>query len=211
MTRSHGQRAARRHNRPRMSRIFSWLALAVTGVFAIIFFQQAGAFKSWTGTRAPVDSKKALPGQMAASSSTFTGFDKNQQPYKINAQSALQDEKDQNLVHLKKVSGQFRRTGGENLLLAANRALYDSDAKTLKLTGDVKLASQGRYTARMQEALVTVKSRQLVANVPVVVTFENGIIYANRLEITDGGKRILFSKRIKARFGGAGKKGNIKQ
>ena len=193
--------------RPRVpaARYLSWAAVAAFVVLVLGFIIQAGLFSENLpqAGNAPEGASVKTPAQISVASSRYTGSDKDKQPYWVEAASALQDDKNPDLVHLQAVKGEMRRVSGEVIHVDAKNALYDNEAKQLDLEGDVRIISQGSYEARMQKARVVMADKTLTSEVPVTVTFETGRIDANGMKITDDGKRILFFNRVKAHFEGA--------
>jgi lipopolysaccharide export system protein LptC len=172
------------------------LAVGLVGVF----IYQAGLFQALAPRPAEPGLAAPAPGETTISGSRATGFDRENQPYDVTAQSARQDEKEPSRVHLRTVTGTFKRTSGEVFTLSANAALYDTRAKELDLEGDVTLASEGRFTARMAKAHVVVADKTLTSNTPVTVDMDSGQINANGVTISDDGNRILFSHGVRATF-----------
>jgi lipopolysaccharide export system protein LptC len=94
--------------------------------------------------------------------------------------------------------------------VTARNAVYDTITRLLDLEGNVVIKEEGRFSAVMDKALVTVEEKKLTSETPVVVTFANGSIAANGVAVTNNGKNILFMKGVKAHFGGQETKGDGK-
>jgi hypothetical protein len=60
----------------------------------------------------------------------------------------------------------------------------------------------------MEKAHVVIEQKSLTSDVPVTVTFADGNISANGLSITNDGNNILFTKGVKAHFGGVSLQGD---
>ena len=184
--------------------ILARLVLFATAGLILVFTWKAGMFASLFARKPKPVVDVPLPEQITSGISTITGFDKNQQPYKLTAQSVLQDETNPDLAHLKTVSGMLLKNSGKELRMVARTGEYHKAKKILDLIGDVKLISQGEYTGYLQKARVTLKDKRLYATVPVTVVFDRGTIRANGVEITENGNRVLFFNGVKTRFNGAG-------
>ena len=143
------------------------------------------------------------------STSTFSGFDKEQQPFQIAAEKAVRDAADPGALALDKVSGTIRRDDGAVLGFSARQGRYMMKTKLLTLTGDVRLVSEGRFVASLSQADVDVDNKGLVSNHPVVVEMTDGVIHAGNMTMTDDGDRVLFSGRVKAFFGNSGGKSDM--
>jgi len=146
-----------------------------------------------------------LPDQVSSGVSTITGFDKDQQPYKLTSQSVLQDKDNSDLAHLKTVTGILHKKSGRKLQVKAVRGIYDKEKKTLDLSGDIKLVSEDEYTAFLEKARVILKEKRLYAKVPVTVIFDRGKIQANGVDISNNGQRVVFFNGVKTRFNGGAK------
>lgn len=188
-------------SKPSSARVLSWVFgfgfLALVGAFV----WQAGMFASLLPRTEPArDEAAPKPSQVTVGASRYTGTDRDRQPYWVEADSAIQDDKNTERVHLDKVRAEMRRLSGEVVSLRAANAVYDSKAKVLDLAGDVRIVSQGNYAAQMSRATVTVEDKVMTTDVPVNVEFASGTIAANGMKITEDGARILFFNRVKARF-----------
>ena len=177
--------------------IASRVVLVLIALLIAFFVYKAGIFSALVLRKPEPVANLPRPEQISSGKSSITGFDKEQQPYRFTAQSAIQDKKVSHLVHLEKVNGNFRKNDGEVLELTANEGQYDSQKKQLDLAGNIILVSKDRYTAFMKKATVTLKDRRLVSSAPVRVVFDRGEIKARGVEITDNGKHVLFVGRVK--------------
>jgi lipopolysaccharide export system protein LptC len=181
----------------------SWAFVLLAGVLVIGFFIKVGTYET-------VQQHDSRPGQKgdgaavsrtAVSTSTFSGFDKEQQPFQISAEQAVRDSSDPGAVALERVSGNVRRNDGAVLGFAAQRGRYVMKTKQLNLAGEVRLVSEGRFVASLSEAEVDVDNKGLVSRSPVVVEMTDGVIRAGDMAISEDGARVLFSGGVKARFG----------
>lgn len=180
--------------------VVSWLILALTLGLLAVFVTKAGMFASLFNRKPEPVVDVPLPEQVSSGVSTITGFDKEQQPYKLTSQSVLQDKNNSDLAHLKTITGVLHKKTGKSLELSSLKGLYNKEKKTLDLIGNVMLVSQDEYTVYLEKARVTLKEKRLYAKVPVTVIFDRGRIQANGVDIRDNGKRVLFFNGVKTRF-----------
>lgn len=192
-------RSGTRTSPVRLAPILAWVAGGLTLVVLAAFFVQAGRFHSLVPAEEPAG-KAPPPQQITAARSTISGLDRESQPYRIDAASAVQDADRPHVVHLQTVGGELKKGTGEILALSANAGLYDTKAKTLDLSGDVRVDSKNRFTANLEQATVVVEEKRMNSASPVVVTFDGGTIRANGVEITDDGNRILFTGGVRTSF-----------
>lgn len=192
-----------------LSRLLSWVAIAIGAGFVGLFLYQAGLFTLLLPSE-PVAPPAVNPDQITATTSTVNGIDKENQPYQVKAEKGWQDATVPTLVHLEIVEGQFRRPSGAEYTLTAKTGAYDTKVKELDLEGNVTIVQKDRLTAVMEKAHVVVEEKKLTSGVPVDVKLPTGTIKANGMEITDDGARILFLNGVKARFGAETAKGDAK-
>ena len=183
-----------------LSRLLSWLAAAIGIGFVVTFLHQAGLFRALMPQQAAPPAPVVEPDRITAGSSTVTGIDAEKQPYQVTAKRGWQDGKTPNLVHLEDPVGNFQRAGGAKYSITGTTGLYDTEAKTLDLDGNVVLQQQDRFTARMDKAHIVVKDKTLTSDTAVTASFASGTVDANGMQITDDGNRILFLNGVKARF-----------
>ena len=204
-------RPGRRRARVRLPLIMSWVFVLLAGVLIIGFFIKVSTYQGIEQLdRRPGSKADSGPAsRTAVSTSTFSGFDKEQQPFQIAAEKAVRDSADPGAVALEKVSGTIRRDDGAVLGFSARQGRYMMKTKLLTLTGDVRLVSEGRFVASLSQADVDVDNKGLVSNHPVVVEMTDGVIHAGNMAMTDDGDRVLFSGRVKAFFGNSGGKSDM--
>lgn len=191
-----------------LARAASWLAAALGAALVALFLVQAGLFSALAPKDGTEPAPPPNPDQITATESTVNGLDKENQPYEVKAVKGWQDEKIPSLVHMETIEGRFRKATGAQYTLTAKTGAYDTKVKALDLQGDVTIIEVDRFTAVTQKAHVVVEEKRLTSGEPVAVTFAQGSINANGIEITDDGARILFLNGVKARFAQASEKGD---
>jgi LPS export ABC transporter protein LptC len=213
---SHIERRRPRLAGIRASRWLAWLCFVVALAMIGLLTYEAGTFDSPASKmpskaehEAVTDVSGVSGDELTVSESRFTGFDKEQQPFLVTAKNAIQDEEDTSKVRLVEVAAQLKRKSGEQISISSQRALYDSETKTIDLEGDVVITSAEGYVARMEKARVNIEEHRLRSEVPVKVVSPRGLISSNGMEFIDDGARILFFNRVKATFGGEGGKGSL--
>ncbi len=194
------RRPAPGSGRPRVLRIASLLTITLTAVLMAVFVAQIASFDALKPPRPQSRTTVAPANQITADRSTIAGYDKQQQPFVVNAKVARQDAEKNNIVHLTAIDAKLNRSDGTVMTVSARKGTYDTDSRVLDLEGDVRLASEGKFVANMDKARVFLEQKRLVSNVPVTVSLQNGKIDANGLEITDNGNRVEFLNRVKATY-----------
>lgn len=188
--------------------VLSWLMLGLAAGLFVLFLVQAGTFEDLAAPPSAPAKVDVTQEKVVVGSSSISGFDRQSQPYTVNAQSAVQDPDKPNIINLQTVSGELRKVDGQRFTIDARAGIYDSDSKTLDLAGDVNIVSVGRFVATMPKARVSLTDKELSTKERVVVTFDGGDIVADGVEITNAGKNIRFLARVKAHLRSAAKKEN---
>ncbi len=180
--------------------VLNWFAVALTVGLFTTFLWQAGMFDALFRQQLTKPPKDLTQEKVVVKSSSLKGFDDENQPYTIESRSATQDPDKPNLITLRAVSGELRKASGQTVSIQADNGLYDSHTKTLDLSGDVRIVSPDRFTARMPTARITLENKELFTKDHVVVTLKTGDITSNGLKIVDDGKNITFTNRVKAKL-----------
>ncbi len=198
--------AARR--RARLAPLLSWLAFAFALGLMAVFFIQAGLLTALTPKPKPIPPTVEMPEQISGSNARIAGFDRENQPYEVNAKKGYQDKKNADLVHMQDLTGTFRKKTGQSFVLFSDTGLYDSKGKQMDLEGNVRIVEEGRFTATMAKAHVELEKKNLLSSVPVVVETATGTITANGMQISNDGNNIKFLNGVKARFSELAKNGD---
>lgn len=135
-----------------------------------------------------------------------TGYDRKSQAYVLNAVSARQDENEPHVVHLDRVTADLElEKSGDTVRVTADRGIYDSEAETLRLEGNIRLQSTNGYTAELEEADIWMEEGRVESDRPVKVTTSSGSVVANGMEMWNNGNNIRFTNRARMRFTGGDK------
>ena len=128
----------------------------------------------------------------------INGFDKNGLPFLITSQVATQDVDNPRLVHLVGPRGSFTRSSGNKIDLSGKTARYNTETKQLNLEGDVVFEQVGSYKANMMAADLNLDDLSLSSKSAVHVEMGTSTVDADHLEISDNGKKTLFTGHVKA-------------
>lgn len=151
-------------------------------------------------------STTGAPGELHMIKPKFTGFDSENRPYSVTAETAIQDKDDDTLIHLEtvagvlspEVDGDSNGTREEPLItLSAIDGLFDSENKLLTLIGAVTVASEADYLLKTQEAVIDFENDVISGDRPVSVEGATASITADRFEIFDNTQTIVFRGKVK--------------
>jgi lipopolysaccharide export system protein LptC len=134
---------------------------------------------------------------------SLTGFKKDNTPYEVTATSAFQDIRKPHVIELKEMKADLALDGGGRARLTAAEGVYDGQRETLDLSSDVRVVTDTGLEVKLDTAKVDLKAGTVASDRPVDVVMKNGTIAAERLDILDNGKKIVFSGRVRAVLDGA--------
>jgi len=122
----------------------------------------------------------------------LSGFTSDARPYDLVADSAAQDMTKPNIVELRNIRAKVQMQDKSTIEMTAVTGIYDSKGETLRLDREILLNSSGGYQGRLSEALVDIRSGDVMSEHPVEVKLLQGTLNANRLNIADSGGLVRF-------------------
>jgi lipopolysaccharide export system protein LptC len=123
----------------------------------------------------------------------IAGYTRDARAYELSAQSADQDLTRPDSVELKGIAAKVALQNDAFVEMSAVRGLYNTKAEQLRLTDSILLKSSSGYEARLRDALIDMRSGQIVSEEPVEVKLLNGVLNARRLEVAESGALVRFS------------------
>ncbi|WP_162249460.1 LPS export ABC transporter periplasmic protein LptC [Pseudolabrys sp. Root1462] len=126
----------------------------------------------------------------------LSGFTKDQRPYEFTAEAAAQDLKKPDVVELQNINAKVQMEDKGIMRMTAISGVYDTKKESLKLEQQILLSSDNGYKGRLTEAVVDVRSGDVVSEKPVELEMLQGILNANRMNITNSGDVIRFENGV---------------
>jgi LPS export ABC transporter protein LptC len=192
--------ARRAQTRSSLSKLLgSGAALGALGLMGV-FIWQAGVLAPPLPQDIKTDDTVEKPDQITSQNASISGTDKNNLPFEIHAKSGEQDKTLEHIVHMQTVTSVFQRPTGTKLDVSSDTGRYDRKTKGLELDGNVIFSEGTRFRAVMQKAAIDTQNQSLASQSPVKVDMQGTKIEADRLEVTAGGTRLLFTGGVKAHF-----------
>jgi lipopolysaccharide export system protein LptC len=188
-------RAAVRHSRRvRLMRAFV-LAGIVTVLGAVVaanYMPQAGEF------RLPGEiGKMVIKGtKITMQQPRLTGYTSDARAYEFTADAAAQDITKPDIVELQHLHAKMAMKDDSTVEMTAPNGIYDIKADKIMLSDDIAVASSTGYAARLTEALVDMKSGDVVSNKPVKVKLLNGHLDALKMKIGENGTVLNFTGHV---------------
>jgi lipopolysaccharide export system protein LptC len=122
----------------------------------------------------------------------LTGYTSDARAYEFTANAAAQDITNPDIVELQQLHARMDMADKSTVEMTAPTGIYNMKANTLTLNDDIALASTAGYAAHLQQAVVDMRTGDVVSERPVSVKLVNGVLTAKRMEVTDHDSVIRF-------------------
>lgn len=189
-------RAARSHSRlVRFLRIAIPVTIVVVlaGAFLVSYFNPARMLKALPVN---LDNLVVSGTKITMEKPRLSGFTKDQRAYEFVAEAAAQDLTKPDFVELRNIDAKVQMEDKSTMKMTALTGLYNTKKETLLLEQQIFLSSDTGYKGRLTEALVDVRTGNVVSEKPVELEMLQGILNAKRLEITNSGDVIRFENGV---------------
>lgn len=192
---------ARRHSR--LVRFLKWAiplgALAGVGTVAAV-----AALEPFAPLEGLALGPVTLSGtRVTMESPRLTGYRSQSGPYEVTASAASQDVRRPGLIELQDLKARLAiDREGATARLEAARGVLDTRKELFELKDGVRVVSDHGREVRLASAAVDFRAGTVVSAEPVTVTFENGVIEAGGVEVSDNGRVLHFKGRVRTTFGG---------
>ena len=122
----------------------------------------------------------------------ISGYTHDGRRYQVTARSAVQDLKKLDLFELMDLKGEWQAPDLTPVTVVAASGLYNTKLETITLGQRIVLTTSSGFEAHLSEATIETRNGKVTSNRPVEVRLPDGLVNANRLEITENGERIQF-------------------
>ncbi len=134
----------------------------------------------------------------------FEGFDANDRPYSLTAETARRRRENVSLVDLVNP----RLEDAASTVVQAREGVWNADAEVLDLVGDVVMTDAGGYTFTSQKTRMFVKDNRVEGQEPLNGVGPIGEARADAYEVLDNGNRIVLKGNVWTRFQAKKKRGD---
>ena len=169
------------------------LAFAILGLVLIWpqLRSRSEGFRLSFANVAPAD------GGITMQKARYRGTDRNNRPYLVTADVATQEGGAVRQVALDRVAGDITMGDNSWLSLTANTGLFNQDAQTLWLQGDINVFSDRGYEFHGLTADIDLKAGTMATDDKVWGHGPLGQINANAMRVYERGDRVVFTNGVK--------------
>ncbi len=194
--RSHAFHAAKRHSR-RVYFLRRVLPIIAGGILLLaILWIWIDPLQYANGIPVEIGALKISGTKLTMEAPKLNGFSKDGHPYSITAETASQDLTNTRVIEFNNVAGIFDLGDSENTKLNAKSGVYDSKTEQLRMFNGININSTRGYSGKLIDAISEPKKGHMISENPVVIVFTDGTLKANRMEIFDQGKLIVFEAGV---------------
>lgn len=137
-------------------------------------------------------------GKVRMETPRLSGYRKDNRPYEVTAEAALQEIRNPTQVELQKLTARLQMEREGWVTVNAKSGLFDTQKEKLRLVDDVHVKTEAGYDIRMRTADVDFKGGTVVSKEPVKVSLGTTTIDADTLDVKDNGALIVFQGRVRA-------------
>ena len=145
---------------------------------------------------APVDIEATEGGQRVVNA-RFRGVDRNDQPYVLTADEAMQPNRGSNRVQLRNPRADIKLNSGEAVAASAPHGVYSTKDSVLTLDGGIKLSQTEGNEFRTKSATIDLEKGVARGADPVFGAGPFGSLAARGFLIFDEGRHFLFTGKSK--------------
>lgn len=131
--------------------------------------------------------------------------------YDVSAQRAFQNIENPKIIGLEGIDGRIEMADGSWAKIESAKGTYDGTRERLTLDGAVTVTVSTGWRATSEHAESDLTDGRIVTDRPVRITGRNGTIEAERLEVGEGGRRVLFDGNVRMTFLPGGEPGAAEQ
>ncbi|AMJ63124.1 hypothetical protein AXW83_24975 [Bosea sp. PAMC 26642] len=137
-------------------------------------------------------------GKVKMETPRLTGYRKDNRPYEVTAEAALQDIRNPTQVELSVLTARLQMEREGWVTVNSKSGFFDTQKEKLRLIDDVRVRTETGYDIRMRTADVDFKGGTVVSREPVSVNLGTTTINADSLDVKDSGALIAFEGRVRA-------------
>ncbi|ODT06780.1 MAG: LPS export ABC transporter periplasmic protein LptC [Mesorhizobium sp. SCN 65-20] len=163
----------------------------------------AALFGGYTYLAAPPSLKVSAEGaafsegKLVMAKPQLSGFTRDNLPYSMTAEKAVQDPANQGVVELLGIDANLPITAESVAKVDAARGVYDRQGNTLNLTEKVTVATSDGMVARLKSAYLDMGSGQMKTSDPVEITLDGSRITSDSMTMLENGKVVVFENRVR--------------
>lgn len=185
---------ARRHSR-RVGLLK--VGLPVVALLLIAVFAGWAWLSAPKGFTADVAGSAVKDGKLVMANPKLNGFTKDNLPYAMTAERAIQDLSDTSRIALEKIDARLPIEAESWADIVADSGIFDNENNTLDVTSPMTIKTNEGMLAQLQSAFVDMKTGKITSSDPVSISMNGSTLDADTMFVEDRGKIIVFKNRVR--------------
>ena len=117
--------------------------------------------------------------------------------YDVSAARAFQNIQNPKIIGLEGITGRIEMADGTWAKIESTKGVYDGTREWLTLDGSVVVTTSSGWRAGSEHAEVDLTNGRVVSDRRVLIAGRNGSIESDRIDVGDGGHRLLFEGNVR--------------
>ena len=130
----------------------------------------------------------------------ISGFEGTRRAYEVKADSAVQNLDDPKVVTFRKIDAHIGLEDAGVATIGAAIGVYNGNSNVLELKDGISITTNTGYAASFEAASVDLGKGSLSSSRPLEITTSEGSLRANAIEVSDRGKRIVFTGGVSVTY-----------
>lgn len=136
-------------------------------------------------------------GKVKMDTPRLSGYRKDNRPYEVTAEAALQEIRNPTQVELQALTARLQMEREGWVTVNAKTGHFDTQKEKLKLVDDVVVKTESGHDIRMRTADVDFKAGTVVSKEPVKISQDKTTVDADSLDVKDNGALIVLQGRVR--------------
>ncbi len=188
---------AHRHGR-RVRTIRGALFFAAGAILALAVV--VTAFATLTVPTPTVEEGDLEDGRVVMGAPKLEGRNSSNQPYRIEAESALQSPDDLNRLELRGISGDLPLGSDSRVSFRSDAGFYDAENQLLDFLAPLDLETSDGETVRVQDGRIDLLSGSFTSDKPIRLTTKTATLTADSVRIDSRTRAAIFEGSVRMRL-----------
>lgn len=136
-------------------------------------------------------------GKLVMSAPKLQGYTRDDRPYALSAERAIQDISLENVVELEGIAAELPYDETNSATIAAAHGTFDRSRNTLDVDSVIDIRTSDGAVARLQSALLDIAAGRMSTTDPVEITYKGASINADTMSVEQNGAKVIFEKRVR--------------
>ncbi|MEZ5810645.1 MAG: LPS export ABC transporter periplasmic protein LptC [Rhizobiaceae bacterium] len=149
------------------------------------------------GFTANVTGSAISDGKLVMANPKLNGFTKDDLPYTMTADRAVQDLSNPSIITLENIAARLPLEEKNWADIDAETGVFDNEKNTLDVTSPMNIRTTSGLLAELKSAFVDMNSGGITSKEPVRVSMDGSTLVADRMSVVDRGSIIVFENRVR--------------